>query len=57
MSLGQISNYKISLKCYEKGVEIFTKELNDSPNNTTLKSSLASAYSSLSELYMNSDLW
>lgn len=57
MSLGQISDYKIAQQCYEKGIQIFTNDLNSSPDNQQIKSSLASAYSALAELYMNSDLW
>jgi len=57
MSLGQISDYKQTLKCYEKGLEIFIKDLKQNPNNQTVRSSVASAYASLAELYMNTDLW
>ena len=57
MSLGQISNYKTSLKCYEKGVEIINKEYQEDPSNQNLKASLTAGYASIAELYMNSDLW
>ncbi len=57
MSLGQISNYKTALKCYEKGIEVFNKEIKASLNNQQLKTSLASAYATIAELYMNSNLW
>jgi hypothetical protein len=68
MSLGQISQYRDSLTCYKKGIEIYTMELNTLVNNNIsnkeneekikkIKSDLASAYSTIAELYMDSDLW
>ncbi len=84
MSLGQLSDYKISLKCYNKGIELYKEELNNIMVNTfpynesendndnknenenekikiekikKIKNDLASAYSSIAELYMDSDLW
>ena len=64
MSLGQLSEYKISLKCYKKGIEIYTAELNllvkrskNAEKIKKIKSDLASAFSSIAELYMDSDLW
>ncbi len=58
MTLGQLSEYKASLKHYTKGIELFKKELrtSDSERNIKLNDSIASAYASLVELYMNSDL-
>ena len=68
MSLGQLSQYRESLKCYKKGIEIYSAELNILVNNNLsnpeneekikkIKSDLASAYSTIAELYMDSDLW
>lgn len=67
MSLGQLSEYKTSLKCYKKGVEIYLNDLNNLVNNFNgnekedkikkVKSDLASAYATIAELYMDSDLW
>lgn len=60
MTLGQLSDYKLALKYYEKGISIFLYELNNETDNQKLiniKNSLASAYSAVAELYMNSDLW
>ena len=65
MSLGQFSDYKNSLILYTKGVELYLQELNNLENNNKdyqknlkkIKNSIASAYASLAELYMNSDLW
>lgn len=61
MTLGQLSeNCKISLKNYEKGIQIFVSELeNEKDINKALmiKNSLASAYAAVAELYMNTDLW
>ena len=64
MSLGQFSDYKNSLILYTKGVELYLQELNNLENNKDyqknlkkIKNSIASAYASLAELYMNSDLW
>ena len=65
MSLGQLTDYKNSLKHYKKGVELYCDEINSlnqndpeySNNLKKIKINLASAYSSIGELYMNSDLW
>jgi tetratricopeptide (TPR) repeat protein len=60
MTIGQLSDYKLALKYYEKGISIFINELNNETDNQKLiniKNSLASAYSAVAELYMNSDLW
>lgn len=60
MTLGQLLNdCKMSLKCFEKGVELFLRELNieEEDKKDSIKSSIARAYSSIAELYMNSDLW
>lgn len=65
MSLGQLSNYKNSLKLYKKGVELYCIEINTLDQNDPeylnnlkkLKMNLASAYASIAELYMNTDLW
>ena len=65
MSLGQLSDYKNSLKFYKKGVELYKEEIKnlnlnekDYINNLKkLKNSISSAYASIAELYMNSDLW
>lgn len=60
MTLGQIlKDYKESLKCYEKGIQLFLNELQsaDSSKVDSLKNSLADAYASVAEIYMNSDLW
>jgi len=74
MSLGQISQYNDSLKCYKKGIEIYLAELHSLVNNNNnnnisnqekenqekikkIKTDLASAYSTIAELYMDSDLW
>lgn len=65
MSLGQLTDYKNSLKYYKKGIELYCAELNAlKPNDIDyesslkkLKTNLASAYASIADLYMNSDLW
>jgi len=65
MSLGQLSNYKNSLLYYKKGVELYCKEINSLNQNDAeyfnnlkkIKMNLASAYASIAELYMNTDLW
>jgi tetratricopeptide (TPR) repeat protein len=65
MILGQIlSDYKQTLKMYQKGVAIFLEELKEeqskNPNsskNISKQNSIASAYASIAELYMNTDLW
>lgn len=61
MTMGQLSeNCRASLQNYEKGVKIFLNELKTEKNPeklVDLKDSLASAYASIAELYMNSDLW
>ena len=66
MSLGQLSEYKSSLKCYKIGVELYKEELGklanfpcdeNSDKIKKIKNDLASAYSSIAELYMDSDLW
>ena len=59
MTLGQLSEYKMSLTCYKKGIELFMKEVNTTTDNdklASLNNSIASAYASIAELYMNSDL-
>ncbi len=65
MSLGQLSNFKTALVYYKKGVELYCKEINSLNQNdleykNNLKKSkinLASAYASIADLYMNTDLW
>ena len=60
MTLGQLSDCRSALKLYEKGVSIFQGELNmeiDDNKRSQIKSSLASAYAAIAELFMNSDLW
>lgn len=58
MSLAQLNECNKALKLYFKGIEIYKKQLENSNDNTNdLKSSLASGYSAIAELYMNSSLW
>jgi len=65
MSLGQLSNYKISLKNFKKGVELYCNEINSLDLNDKeyinnlkkLKLNLSSAYASIADLYMTTDLW
>jgi len=65
MSLGQLSNYKIALKNYKKGVELYCNEINlldmNDPeylnNFKKSKMNLASAFASIADLYMTTDLW
>jgi tetratricopeptide (TPR) repeat protein len=65
MTLGQIlSDYRQTLKMYQKGVAIFLEELKqeqiknpNSSKNISLQNSISSAYASIAELYMNTDLW
>ena len=57
MSLAQLSDYKEALKLYQKGIEVYVNMLSANPNNKEIKSSLASGYAALAELYMKSDLW
>lgn len=60
MTLGQLSDYKEALILYQKGVNVFVNQLNNSGDNIDkqngIKSSIASAYATIAELYMNSDL-
>jgi tetratricopeptide (TPR) repeat protein len=58
MTLGQFSDYKTSLTCYRKGIELFMNELNtvSDDKKPNIRSSIASAYASIAELYMISDL-
>jgi predicted Zn-dependent protease len=60
MTLGQLSDCRSALKLYEKGISIFQGDLNmeiDDNKRSQIKSSLASAYAAIAELFMNSDLW
>jgi tetratricopeptide (TPR) repeat protein len=66
MTLGQLSDYKHALNYYQKGIELYLKELKeiefkDNINNTNevpkIRNCLASAYAAVGELYMTSDLW
>jgi tetratricopeptide (TPR) repeat protein len=65
MSLGQLSNYKISLKNFKKGLELYCNEINSLDLNDKeylnnlkkLKINLSSAYASIADLYMTTDLW
>ena len=60
MTLGQLSDCRSALKLYEKGISIFQGDLNmeiDDNKRVQIKSSLASAYAAIAELFMNSDLW
>ena len=61
MTLGQLlNNCRETLKLYEKGVTVFIDELNHENDNTRandLRNSIASAYSSIAELYMTTELW
>jgi tetratricopeptide (TPR) repeat protein len=61
MTIGQLSNgAKTTLKYYEKGVQVFIKEILSEKNEVKiieLKDSLSSAYASIAEIYMNTDLW
>ena len=57
MSLAQLSDYKLALKLYQKGIEVYQTNLNDNPNNSEIKSSISSGYAALAELYMKSELW
>ena len=57
MSLAQLSDYKQALKLYQKGIEAYLTNLNENPNNSEIKSSIASGYAALAELYMKSELW
>jgi hypothetical protein len=54
MTIAQLSDCKTALKYYEKGIFIFEEEYK---NNKAISSSLASAYSSVAELFMKTDLW
>ncbi len=60
MTIGQLTDSaKGTLKFYEKGVEVFISDLK-SANETqkvTIKDSLASAYASIAELHMTTELW
>ena len=58
MTIGQLSEYKTSLKYFLKGIELFLKELNfcDEDKKSSLNCSIANAYASIAELYMTSDL-
>lgn len=65
MSLGQLCNYKVALKNYKKGVELYCNEINNLDKNDheylnnlkKLKINLAGAYASIADLYMTTDLW
>ncbi len=65
MTLGQIgSDYKQTLKMYQKGVSLFLDELNEEKTKNinsckiiSINESVACAYAAIAELYMNSDLW
>jgi tetratricopeptide (TPR) repeat protein len=59
MTMGQLCEYKTSLKYYQKGLELFLIELKnatDESKKKELNSSIANAYSTIAELYMNTDL-
>jgi len=58
MTLGQLSDYKTSLRNFLKGIELFLRELNNATEDKkeSLYVSLANAYASIAELYMTSDL-
>ncbi len=65
MSMGQLTNYKVAVKNYKKGIELYCSEINSLDKNdpeflNTLKKTkmnLASAYASIADLYMTTDLW
>ena len=57
MSLAQLSDFKLALKYYNKGIEIYKNQLQDNSGNIELNISIASGYAALAELYMNTDLW
>jgi tetratricopeptide (TPR) repeat protein len=60
MTLGQLSDCRSAIKLYEKGISIFQGDLNmeiDDNKRVQIKSSLASGYAAIAELFMNSDLW
>jgi tetratricopeptide (TPR) repeat protein len=61
MTIGQLScGGKSTLKYYEKGVQVFISEIQNEKNEKKiieLKDSLASAYASIAELHMTTDLW
>ncbi len=60
MTLGQLSDCKTALKYYEKGVSIFQSDIHhekDAEKIKSIKNSLASAYATIAELFMNTDLW
>jgi tetratricopeptide (TPR) repeat protein len=59
MTMGQLCEYKTSLKYYQKGLELFQKEIKSTTDEgrlAELNSSIANTYSAIAELYMNSDL-
>lgn len=62
MTIGQLSDFKSSLKYYHKGIELYIKELKtidpaDTEHLSSVSNSLASGYAAMAELYMQSDLW
>jgi tetratricopeptide (TPR) repeat protein len=62
MTLGQLlesNQYRTTLKYFQKGLELFQKELkttNDADKHKQLNSSIASAYAAIAEHYMKTDL-
>jgi hypothetical protein len=66
MTLGQLSDYNHALNYYQKGIELYLRELKeiefkeDNSNYNEIpkiRNCLASAYAAVGELYMTSDLW
>jgi tetratricopeptide (TPR) repeat protein len=58
MSLAELSEYKLALKLYLKGIEVYNQSINQkNENEKEFKISIANGYAAIAELYMNSPLW
>ena len=56
MSLAEISDYKQAVKLYQKGIDVYKKQL-EQDNSSDIRTSIANGFAALAELYMNTSLW